>query len=95
VPDDYFRTGVWASSGRLRLRHATCVGCGHRFGTYEAWRLHRIAGCQGALMGGDATNYREVQDAILGHLAALSADDLDHLTDLADQVDPAEDQEGT
>jgi hypothetical protein len=63
------------------------VGCGHRFDSYEAWRLHRIAGCQGALMGGDATNYREVQDAILGHLAALDPEELEALTDLVSQVD--------
>ena len=38
-------------------------------------------------MGGDATNYREVQDAILGHLAALDPDELEALTDLVSQVD--------
>jgi hypothetical protein len=38
-------------------------------------------------MGGDATIYREVQDSILGHLAALDPDDLEALTDLVSQVE--------
>jgi hypothetical protein len=38
-------------------------------------------------MGGDATIYREVQDAVLEHLAALDPGDLERLTDLADQVE--------
>lgn len=44
-------------------------------------------------MGGDATIYREVQDSILEHLAALSNDDMERLTDLANQVDDAEDSD--
>lgn len=45
-------------------------------------------------MGGDATIYREVQDSILEHLSALDPNDLEHLMDLAGQVDVEEMEEG-
>jgi hypothetical protein len=46
LPEDYFSTGVWAADGTLRLRRYTCVTCGTRLATWEAFREHRRA-CAG------------------------------------------------
>ena len=43
LPEDYFSTGVWAADGTLRLRRYTCVTCGTRLATWEAFRKHRRA----------------------------------------------------
>ena len=43
LPEDYFSTGVWAADGTLRLRRYTCVTCGTRLATWEAFRMHRRA----------------------------------------------------
>jgi hypothetical protein len=48
LPKDYFSTGVWAADGLLRLRHCTCVVCGTRLATWEAFREHRRA-CAGTV----------------------------------------------
>lgn len=42
VSAGYFREGVWASSGPLRLVRLTCVVCGHRSPSWEAFRAHRV-----------------------------------------------------
>jgi hypothetical protein len=48
LPAGYFSSGVWAATGPLRLRHHTCVGCGHRATAWVAFQAHRRV-CAGAL----------------------------------------------
>jgi hypothetical protein len=48
VADDHFSTGVWAPTGPLRLSRLTCVECGRRTTTWEAFTAHRRA-CVGHL----------------------------------------------
>jgi hypothetical protein len=55
VGDDHFATGVWAADGPIRLRVHTCVVCGNRTPTWEAFRAHRrvCAARPGALAPAD------------------------------------------
>jgi len=44
IPEGYFYTGVWASTGPMRLRQCTCTACGNRSVSFSNWQAHR-AGC--------------------------------------------------
>jgi hypothetical protein len=55
VADDHFSTGVWAPTGPLRLSRLTCVACGHRAATWEAFTAHRRACASAAVEDGVPT----------------------------------------
>ena len=46
VSERHFSEGIWAADGPLRLASYTCLGCGHRATTWDAFREHR-SGCTG------------------------------------------------
>lgn len=50
VAADHFSTGVWRASGRIGLRHCTCLGCGQRLSDWWNFRIHRVT-CSNALDG--------------------------------------------
>ena len=50
MPPDYFERERFAPGGAL-FRRLTCVGCGGRYRSLEAFRAHRREGCAGRVPG--------------------------------------------
>jgi hypothetical protein len=48
LPSDYFQTGSFQAEGQELLRSYTCLGCGQRLTTWEAFAAHRRE-CSGRL----------------------------------------------
>ena len=93
VPDDYFKKAPFSSEkGAFAFLSYTCVECGQRSVTWEAFKEHR-AGCGGKMSSHFATAASGLTDWVEetggDRLGLLTPEDVETLTGLLHDADEA------